>query len=108
MEEMIFQPLLLPQIKNEKTTVDLREYKICHLLQSKSVTKDRKVTKKRLKEGKIKPNNQKDREDKIISTLPDLFVRINTMASVNSLPVEVRALSGRTYAQRIPVWRVNS
>ena len=42
---------------------------------------------KRLNEGKVKANNQKNSEDKIISLYTDLFVRINTVTSVNSLPI---------------------
>ena len=63
-EAVIFQPLShlslpLPQ----KTTVDLSSTKIVIYYNQKVYPKIRKWQ-KRLKEGKIKANNQKDSEDK--------------------------------------------
>ena len=63
---MIFQPL--PLTKNEKTTVDLSSTKFVINYNQKVQPKIRKWQ-KRLSEGKIKANNQKNSEDKIISTL---------------------------------------
>ena len=57
-------PLLLPLTKNEETTV---VYEICHLLQSKSVNKDRKM-KKTIERRKSKSKETKESKDKVIST----------------------------------------
>ena len=66
MEAVIFQSL--PLIKNEKMTVDLSSTKFVIYYKQKVQAKIRKWL-KRPKEGKIKASNQKDSEDKIISTL---------------------------------------
>ena len=76
------QPLPLPLTKNEKTTLDLKQYEIFYLLQSKNVNKDTKWQ-KRQKVGNIKQTNKR-REDKIISTLHKFICPYkNTMASVD-------------------------
>jgi len=87
------------------------QYEICHLLQSKRANKDTKVA-KTTERRKNKSKQTKDIEDKIISTLNRLICPQKTQwHPLIDYPIcfhDVRALSGRTYVQRIPACRGNS